>query len=88
MAQWKRIRLGTMRLQVRSLALFIRLRIQRCHDLRYRSQMQLGSGVAVAVVRPTATALIGPLAWEPPCASGSALKKTKGKIIIIIIIKI
>ena len=28
--------------------------------------------------RPTATALIGPLAWEPPYAAGVALKK-KGK---------
>ena len=33
-----------------------------------------GSGVG-----PAATALIRPLAWEPPYASGSALEKTKRK---------
>ena len=27
--------------------------------------------------RPAATALIGPLAWEPPYATGEALEKTK-----------
>ena len=26
-----------------------------------------------------ATALIGPLAWEPPCAVGAALKRQKKK---------
>ena len=29
--------------------------------------------------RPAATALIWPLAWEPPCASGAALKREKKK---------
>ena len=29
--------------------------------------------------RPAATALIGPLAWEPPCASGAALKDKEKK---------
>ena len=29
--------------------------------------------------RPVATALIGPLDWEPPYAAGAALKKTKTK---------
>ena len=27
--------------------------------------------------RPAATALIGPLAWEPPYAAGTALEKAK-----------
>ena len=27
--------------------------------------------------RPAATALIGPLAWEPPCAMGATLEKAK-----------
>ena len=27
--------------------------------------------------RPAATALIGPLAWESPCAAGVAIEKTK-----------
>ena len=30
--------------------------------------------------RPAATALIGPLAWEPPYATGAALEKAKNKI--------
>ena len=29
--------------------------------------------------RPVATAPIGPLAWEPPYASGAALKRQKSK---------
>ena len=29
--------------------------------------------------RPVAIAPIGPLAWEPPCAAGAALEKTKKK---------
>ena len=37
--------------------------------------MWLGSPVAVAVVRLAATAPIRLLAWELPCAVGSALKK-------------
>ena len=36
--------------------------------------MQLGSGIAVAVCRSAATALIGPLTWESPYAAGEALK--------------
>ena len=49
MAQWKRIRPGTMRLQVCSLALLSGLRIQHCHEVWCRSQMRLGSRVAVAL---------------------------------------
>ena len=65
MAQQKRIRLGTMRLQVQSLALLSGLRIRRCRELW---------------CRPEATALIGPLAWEPPHTAGVALKsKNKTK---------
>ena len=30
--------------------------------------------------RPAAAALVRPLAWEPPCATGAALEKTKNKI--------
>ena len=29
--------------------------------------------------RPAAAPPIGPLAWEPPCAAGAALKKKKAK---------
>ena len=39
--------------------------------------MWLGSHIAVAVCRPAATALIQPLASEPPYATASALKKEK-----------
>ena len=49
MVQQKQILLETMRLRVRSLALLSGLRIQHCHELWCRSQMQLRSGVAVAV---------------------------------------
>ena len=47
-AQWKRIRLGTMRLRVQSMASLRGLRIWHCPELWYRSQTQLGSSVAVA----------------------------------------
>jgi len=57
--QWKRIRLGTMRLQVQSLAVLSGLRIQHCRELR---------------CRPAAIALIQPLAWELPYATSVALK--------------
>ena len=49
-AQWKRIRVGTMRLWVRSLASLSRLRIQWCCEMWCRLQTWLGSGIAVAVV--------------------------------------
>ena len=50
--QQKRIRLGTVRLQVRFLALITGLRIQRCRELWCRLKMRLRSSVAVAVVQP------------------------------------
>ena len=53
--------------QVRSLALLSRLRIWRCPD------------PVLLWHRPVATAPIRPLVWEPPYASGVALKKTKRK---------
>jgi len=49
-AQQKQIQLGTMRLQVRSLALLSGSRIWHCHELWCRSQTRLRSGIAVAVV--------------------------------------
>ena len=33
--------------------------------------------------RPVATALIRPLAWEPPHAAGTALEKTKNKVLLL-----
>ena len=50
MVQWKGIRLGTVRLQVRYLALFSGLRIECCRELWCRLQTRLRSFVAVAVV--------------------------------------
>ena len=49
-AQWKRIRLGTMRLLVQSLALLSGLRIRHCRQLWYMLQTRLGSDIAVAAV--------------------------------------
>ena len=48
MAQWKGIRLASMKTQVQSLALLSGLRIRRCRELWCRSQTQLGSGVMQA----------------------------------------
>ena len=73
MAQRKQIQLGTMRFQVRSLALLSGSRIWHCFELWCRSKMRLRSDIAVAVVyRPAAVAVTGPLVWEPPCATGAA----------------
>ena len=49
MAQQKQIRLGTMRLWVWSLASLSGLRTRPCHELWYRLQRRLGSGVAMSV---------------------------------------
>ena len=46
-AQQKQIQLGTMRLRVQSLA----SHSGHCHELWYRSQVRLRSGVAVAVAQ-------------------------------------
>ena len=79
MAQWKQIRLGTMRLRVRSLPLLSGLTIRRCHELWCRSVScgvgcRLGSDPTLLWLwrRPVATAPIQPLAWEPPYATGAA----------------
>ena len=42
--------IASMRMQVRALALLSGLRIWCCHELWCRSQMHLGSGIAMAVV--------------------------------------
>ena len=49
MAQWKQIQLVTMRSQVQSLASLSGLRIWHCCELWCRLQMQLRSGMAVAL---------------------------------------
>ena len=55
------------------------LRTSCCHELWYRLQMQLRSGIAVAVARPAAAAPFQPLAWELPYAMGVALKSKRKK---------
>ena len=61
---------------VRALASLSELRIQLCSVGRRHSLdlvlLWLWHG-------PVATALIGPLAWEPPCATGAALERQKIK---------
>ena len=49
MAQRKGIRLGTVRLQIGSLASLRGLGIQSCHELWCRLKTQLRSGIAVAL---------------------------------------
>jgi len=77
MAQWKLIWLVCMRTQVWSLALLSRLRIQCCHELWYKFQMLLRSGVAVAVVVGQQLQLrFDPSLWTFKC-HGCSPKKTK-----------
>ena len=73
MAQQKQIWLVAMRTQVRSLALLSGLRIWCCRGPWCRSQTQLRSDVVWLWCRPEITALIWPLAWGPPYATGVAL---------------
>ena len=77
----KRIRLGTMRSQVHSLALLSGLRIWHCRELWCRSQKWLGSMLLWLWRRLAATAPIRHLAWEPPyaivVAKGQKAKKKK-----------
>ena len=79
MAQWLKIGLGTMRLQARSLALLTELRIWRYYELWCRSQMWLGSGVAVALAQAGGYSSNWTPAWEPPHAAGAALEKTESQ---------
>ena len=78
-AWWKRIRLGTM-WQVRSLASLSGLWILSCHEL-CGVGLRGGSDPAWLCLwcRPAAVAPIQPLAWEPTCAEGVALKSKKKK---------
>ena len=54
--------------------------IWRCHDLWYRSQMQLDLVWLWLWYGLAAIALIRPLAWELPCAARVALKRQNSKI--------
>ena len=76
-ARWKQICLGTMRLRVWSLAFLSGLRIWHCQELWCKLQMWLG--LLWLWCRLATAAPIGPLAWEPPCAAGVALKRQNNK---------
>ena len=68
-----------MRMQVRFLASLSGSGIQHCCELWCKSEILLGSHVAVAVDRLAAVAPIRLPAWEHPYATGGALKKKKKK---------
>ena len=67
-----------MRLGVRSLAFLSGLRIRRFAVSNNGVGQRHGSDPTLLWLwpRPVATALIRPLAWEPPYAAGVALEKT------------
>ena len=79
MVQRKQIRLGTMRLQVRSLASLSGLRIgialSCCVGCRHSSDLAL----LWLWCRQAARALIRSLVWEPPYVVGASLKKKKNQ---------
>ena len=82
MAQWLSNLTSIYEDVVGSLALLSGLRIQRCHRLWCRSQMLLGSCIAVAVAQASgcsSNSTLRPLGWEPPYAVGVVLKRQKKK---------
>ena len=79
MAQRKWIWLASMRMQVRSLASLSGLKICCCCKLWCRSQIQLQSGVALAVAQASSCGSNSASAWEPPYAVGETLKRPKEK---------
>ena len=66
-----------MRLQIQSLALFSRLRIQHCYELWHKSQTQLDPVLLQLWCKPAATATIWPLAWELAYCCMCSPKKQK-----------
>ena len=78
-AQQKRTRLASMRMQVRSLALLSGLRIWSCHKLWRSSQTRLGSCVAMAVMQAgSCSSDLTPSRGTSICC-GCRPKKTKKK---------
>ena len=65
---------------VLSVASVSELRIWHCCKLWHGSQMQLGSRDAWLWCKPAAAALIHPLAWELPYASGAAFKNPRRSV--------
>ena len=77
MAQWlKRTQLVSMRMRVRSLASLSGLRILRCCGCGVDGRRGSDPVLPWLWYRPAATALMAPLAWEPPNAA-KRTKKTK-----------
>ena len=73
--QWKQIPLGSMRMWVLSLAALSGLRVWHCRELWCRSQMS--SDLVSLWCRLAAAAPVQPLPWDPPYATGVALKSSK-----------
>ena len=80
MAQWKRTQLGTMRLQIRSLASLIGLRIWHCCGCGVGHRWGLDLVLLWLWQSLAAAAPIRPLAWQPPYTVGVALKKDNKQI--------
>ena len=76
MAQWKQIRLASMRTQVRSLASLSGLRMQHCYERWCNSQMMLRSGIAVAVVQASSHSSDSTPSLETSISHGWGPKKT------------
>ena len=84
MVQRKRIRLGTMKLWVRSPASLRGLRIWRCHELWCRSQTRLGSCPAVAVVEACSCISDStPALGTPMCCRRGREKKKKQNTVYV-----
>ena len=77
---WVKNLLVSMRTWVQSLALLSGQKIWGCHKLWHRSQLRLGSNVAVAVMWASAAALIWIWSWEPSICCRSSHKKQKKKL--------
>ena len=79
MAKQKRIQVGTMRLQVRFLALLHELRSSIAVSCAVSHRHRLDPVLLWLWHRLAAVTPVGPLAWVPPCATGVALKIKKRK---------
>ena len=77
MAQQKQTRLGMMRLRIRSLALLTGLRIWGCRELWCRSQMQLRSGIALALAQASSYSSYWTPSLGTSICSGHGPEKTK-----------
>ena len=77
-----------MRTQVQPLALLSGLKIQCCRELWCSLKTWLDPELLWLWQRPAATALIQPLDWEPPYATGAAIKRQKMKNIKTVFLNI